>query len=118
LEIRTDAVHGKPVHQRPGHGGGQGHARQQVALGIVRQVLDARLVDGERELHPLVMRELAQERRVCRAALFARLEEPYELAPDLGEQRRVALVPGEEAAHQRVPVGLRQQRANYRKIAG
>ena len=116
LVIGTDMRHRPGVGQGPGGGREHWNARQQIAIGLMRG--DFIVVDLQAQLDPFVMRHLRQPGRVVGPGLRAFLQEADELAPDLGEQRRVAAVLRIELACQRAPALLAQGLADDREIAG
>src|SRR5690606_27637922 len=113
LESRADAVDRPAIGQRPGERRQQRDAGEQVAFGIGGR--QGRVAELEAEFGPFVMREFGQPRAL---RVGPCLEEGDQLAAEFGEQRRAAVVVGEEAAQQRAPAGIAQGLADDREAAG
>ena len=96
-------MHGRVVDQRPGQRGEHRRAVQQIAVGIDAGRAGRVLGDRQRQLYPLVVRELAQKGGIALdvAALVVEIAQKFLCEPV--EERIVALVPRVEVAHHRLP---------------
>jgi len=102
--IDTDPLHRPAIGQRPGQW-------RPAVLGQLR------IADIQRQLDPLVMRQLQHERRVVRLGAIALLQPGDELLTDLEEVRRARPMLGEERAQQPLPALGPENPAQHRKGA-